>query len=136
MVGTKILADALTGLRFVLGFCLVWLGWQQGPEAIATAALLLLIAWTSDTLDGPLAREFALALRRLPHLIMIPLDDTLAHQATIVAAQYRLRGSDTVYAAVALRFGSILVTLDREQRERVSAALTARYPSEVLPQVG
>ncbi len=32
----------------------------------------------------------------------------------------------------ALRFGSTLVTLDREQRERVAEALTARYPAEAL----
>jgi len=63
---------------------------------------------------------------------MIPLDGTLAQQAADVAAQYRLRGSDAVYAAVALRFGSTLVTLDREQRERVADVLNARYPAEAL----
>jgi hypothetical protein len=31
-----------------------------------------------------------------------------------------------------LRFGSILVTPDREQRERIADALTARYPAEAL----
>jgi predicted nucleic acid-binding protein len=66
---------------------------------------------------------------------MIPLDDALAHQAASVAAQYRLPGGDAVYAAVALRFGSTLVTLDREQRNRVGAALTTCYPSEALTQV-
>ena len=53
-------------------------------------------------------------------------------KAAGVAAQHHLRGSDAVYAAVALRFGSTLVTLDREQRERVAEALTARYPAEAL----
>lgn len=61
-------------------------------------------------------------------------DDTaLAQQAADVAAQHRLRGSDAVYAAVALRFGSTLITLDREQRDRVSSVITARYPDEALP---
>ena len=64
--------------------------------------------------------------------MLVPLDTALAQQATDVAARYRLRGSDAVYAAVALRFGSTLVTLDREQRERVAEALTARYQAEVL----
>ena len=82
--------------------------------------------------DEDLAREFAAALRRLPHLVLIPRDMTLAQQAADIAAGYRLRGSDAVYVAVALRFGSTLVTLDREQRERVAEALTARYPAEVL----
>jgi predicted nucleic acid-binding protein len=86
--------------------------------------------------DETLAREFALALSRLPHVLMIPVDDTLARQAVDVAAGYRLRGSDAVYAAVTFRFGSTLVTLDREQQARVAEALTARYPAEVLADLG
>jgi predicted nucleic acid-binding protein len=82
--------------------------------------------------DESLAQEFAAALSRLPHLVWVPLDMALAQQAGDVAAQYRLRGSDAVYAAVALRFGSTLVTLDQEQREQVTKALTARYPAEAL----
>ena len=82
--------------------------------------------------DADLAREFAAALSRLPHLVLIPLDTTLAQQAADVAAQYQLRGSDAVYAAVALRFGSTLITLDREQRERVTSALLTLYPAEAL----
>ena len=82
--------------------------------------------------DTDLARRFASKLRRLPHLILIPLDETLALQAADVAAQYRLRSSDAVYAAVALRFGSTLVTLDREQRDRVAAVIPTRWPAEAL----
>ncbi len=82
--------------------------------------------------DEAMAREFALALSRLPHLVWVPLDDTLAYQAVEMAARYRLRSSDAVYVAVALRFGSTLVTLDRDQQERVSDAIAAYYPSEVL----
>ena len=82
--------------------------------------------------DADLARKFTAALSRLPHLVLIPLDITLAQQAADVAAQYRLRGSDAVYAAVALRFGSTLITLDREQRERVAGVLLTRHPAEEL----
>ena len=56
-------------------------------------------------------------------------------QHAAAAAQYRLRGSDAVYAAVALRFGSVLVTLDREQRERLEEIVTSRYPTEILAEV-
>jgi predicted nucleic acid-binding protein len=85
--------------------------------------------------DEALARQFASALSRLPHLVLIPLDRTLADQSSDVAAQYRLRGSDAVYAAVALRFGTTLVTLDQEQRERVATVLSTRYPTEALTEV-
>jgi predicted nucleic acid-binding protein len=110
---------------------------QERAAPIIVPALLLpevSAAVSRGRRDETLAREFALALSRLPHLLMIPLDDTLAHQAAIVAAKHRTRGSDAVYAAVALRFGSTLVTLDWEQRDRVSAVLTTCYPSELLPQ--
>jgi len=82
--------------------------------------------------DEALARKFAAALARLPHLVLIAVDAMLAQQAAEIAAQYRLRGSDAVYAAVAVRFGSTLVTLDQEQRERVQAVIPARFPAEVL----
>ena len=82
--------------------------------------------------DADLARRFAAALKRLPHLLLIPLDETLAQQAMELAADHRLRGSDAVYAAVALRFGSTLVTLDREQRERVADVITACLPAEIV----
>ena len=81
--------------------------------------------------DADLARQFTAALGRLPHLVLVPMGETLAQQAADIAAQHRLRGSDAVYAAVALRFGAILVTLDREQHDRVASVLTTCYPSEV-----
>jgi predicted nucleic acid-binding protein len=82
--------------------------------------------------DAELARRFAATLKRLPHLVWVPLDETLAQQAAEVAAQYRLRGSDAVYAGVALRFGSTLVSLDRQQRERVVRVIPAQEPAGLL----
>jgi predicted nucleic acid-binding protein len=82
--------------------------------------------------DSTLARRFAEALFRFPRLVLVPLDETLAHQAIEVAAEHGLRGSDAVYVAVALRFGSMLVTLDREQRERASGAVPSCEPREAL----
>jgi predicted nucleic acid-binding protein len=82
--------------------------------------------------DESLAREFATALSRLPHLVLIPLDETLARQAMDIAARHRLRGSDAVYVALALRFGSTLITLDQQQRERAQQMLTAHLPAEEL----
>jgi predicted nucleic acid-binding protein len=67
--------------------------------------------------------------------VLVNLDTTLAQQAADAAAQYRLRGSDAVYAAVALRFGTVLVTLDREQHARLGAVVTSRYPAEVLADI-
>lgn len=82
--------------------------------------------------DADLARRFVARLKQLPHLVLAPLDEALAQQAADMAAHHRLRGSDAVYAAVALRFGSQLVSLDREQRERVASVVSARGPASAL----
>jgi predicted nucleic acid-binding protein len=79
-----------------------------------------------------LARQFAAALERLSHLVLIPLDQILARQAVDIAAMHRLRGSDAVYAAVAQRFNCALITLDQEQHERVASVLVTYYPNELL----
>ena len=55
-----------------------------------------------------------------------------AKLAAETAAYHRLRGSDAVYAAVALRFGSLLVTLDTEQGERLKDILSVYSPSQAL----
>lgn len=82
--------------------------------------------------DADLARRFSAAVSRLPHLVLVTLDLSLARQAAEMAAQHQLRGSDAAYGAVALRFGSTLVTLDRQQRERLAEVLPARWPAEAL----
>ena len=107
---------------------------EQAAPIVVPASLLPEVAAAigRGRQDADLAREFAAALSRLPHLVLIPLDTTLAQQAADVAAQYQLRGSDAVYAAVALRFGSTLITLDPEQRERVTSAILTLYPAEAL----
>ena len=86
--------------------------------------------------DAGLARKFANQLSRLPNLMLIALDLMLAQQAAAAAAQHRLRGSDAVYAAVALRFGTVLVTLDREQHDRVTSVMTTYYPFEAIAVLG
>jgi predicted nucleic acid-binding protein len=81
--------------------------------------------------DAGLARRFAAALLRLPHLVVIPLDDALAATAAQLAADHRLRGADAVYGAVALRFGSALVSRDGEQLTRLAAVIQTFHPRDV-----
>jgi len=85
--------------------------------------------------DDVQASEFAAAVARLPWLTLVSLDRRLATEAATVAAQQRLRGSDAVYAAVALRLGAILVSRDREQRQRVVPVARALEPEEALAQL-
>lgn len=57
MLVAKQVADFLTIIRIFLAFEVAWLGLSQGEVALPVAAWLLIASWTSDSLDGPLARR-------------------------------------------------------------------------------
>jgi len=78
--------------------------------------------------DSEAALELEQELKNFLDLTLIDLDESLADFASEVAAKHRLRGSDAVYAAVALRFGTQLITLDREQLERLPKVLQVHTP--------
>ena len=71
---------------------------------------------------------FAMEVSQFQNLTLINLDESLAEIAAEIAARHRLRGSDAVYAAVAVRFATSLVTLDMEQLLRVKKAVSVRKP--------
>ena len=75
-----------------------------------------------------LGKAFVQELRSFPNTTFIDVDETVAGLAVEIAADNRLRGSDAVYAAVTLRFGTELITLDREQLERLPKVLSVRAP--------
>ncbi len=106
---------------------------EAGTPIVVPTLLLPEVAGTISRgrQDAGLARAFVNSLNSLPHVVFVPLDLTAARRAAELAADNRLRGSDAVYASVAVQFGSILVTLDREQKERVAKVLPTRLPSEI-----
>lgn len=85
--------------------------------------------------DAIRARVFVEIVRDLPGITFVPLDEQLAQAATELAADYRLRGADAVYVAVARQAGTTLVTLDDEQRTRAAAVVAVRTPAEALAEL-
>lgn len=81
--------------------------------------------------DAALAGRLALALQGLP-LGWIALDESLARTAADLAAAHRLRGTDSVYAAVALTNNCDLVSLDREHLTRLTGVVRTLTPSAAL----
>ena len=75
-----------------------------------------------------LAVSFVQELQKFPNTTFIDVNKNIADLAVDIAANNRLRGSDAVYAAVALRFGTELITLDREQLDRLPKVLSVRAP--------
>ena len=57
MVSTKTVADLLTASRFGLAWLILWLGISAGADALPAAMMVLILAWITDLLDGPLARR-------------------------------------------------------------------------------
>jgi predicted nucleic acid-binding protein len=87
----------------------------------------------SRELRDPMRGRLAITmLQELPNLTLIALDDALAEVAATIAADRTLRGADAVYVAVAQRYGTTLVSLDREQRERAAPLVTVMTPQEAL----
>ena len=85
--------------------------------------------------DAGQGQAVAQAIRGLPGQMWIPLDEALAEEAARLASEHRLRGADAVYAAVARRYGTTLVTRDRQQLARLQPALPVLTPDKALAQL-
>jgi len=103
---------------------------QTGAPMILPTLVIVEIAAAIGRGQGKpdLGYAFALEVSRLPGLTLIALDGILAQEAAELAARYRLRGSDAVYAAVARRFAATLVTLDAEQAKRAATVISVQRP--------
>lgn len=56
---TKRIADIITWIRVSIVFIIIGLGLTQGKSAIPAIAVLMIFNWTTDSIDGPLARRKA-----------------------------------------------------------------------------
>ena len=82
--------------------------------------------------DAHRAVALGALVRDWPNQSLIPLDGAVVQQAIELAARSRLRGADAVYAAVALQVGTTLITLDRQQLERLPPEVRTARPADVL----
>jgi len=110
---------------------------QQAIPVIVPRLLLAEVAGLARRLtrDPIRARLVVDAWRTFTHVQIVSLDDALLDTAAEIAADYALRGADATYVAVARQYNCILVSLDREQRERAAAIVTTRTPAEVLTEL-
>lgn len=103
------------------------------PVAVPNLALVEVAGAISRTRRTPeQAESFGRALGRLPHITVRLLDEVCAIQALTLAARHTLRGTDAVYAAVALETASTLVTLDNEHLTRLASLMTVCTPAAAL----
>jgi predicted nucleic acid-binding protein len=103
---------------------------------VPTLLLVEISAAFARALDNAVeAVTLSRTISDLPGHIWVPLDNSLADEALNIAATYRLRGADAVYAAVARRHQTILVTLDKQQLNRLSRPFVVKQPADALQEL-
>lgn len=102
---------------------------QSIPIIVSVRVLAEISAALSRGQGKPeLGLAFVQELWNLPNTTFVDMDDSVATLAVEVAARHGLPSSKAVYAAVALRFGTELITLDKEQLDRLPKVLPVRKP--------
>jgi len=116
-----------------------FLDWLQQERQPVTSPTLLLVevaaAVARSQNDSERGIEAMQRLQDLPQHTWLALDRSMTIQSARLAARYRLRGADAVYAAVAQRTGATLVTADRQQLERLQGAVPVLSPTQALSQL-
>lgn len=82
--------------------------------------------------DAVLAEDMATAMLALPTVRWVALDEPLARRGVELAARHRLRGADSVYAAVALVHRCDLISLDKEHLTRLPPVVPTFTPADAL----
>ncbi len=85
--------------------------------------------------DSEKALEFVKELKQIPNIVFVPIDRELADEAARFAAEYRLRGCDAIYVAVASMFSAKLISLDEQQLVRAKDCIDASTPQEELKNI-
>jgi predicted nucleic acid-binding protein len=103
---------------------------NRGDLIVAPALLLAEVAGAISrrTAIPEMAAQAVDLLQQLPNSRLVAIDPQLARHAARLAGQHRLRGSDAFYVALAQQLGFSLVTWDREQADRGSAAAPVIIP--------
>ena len=57
MFDAKLLADLITVVRAMAGMWIAWLGLTRNEEALPVVALVMILCWTGDFVDGTLAHR-------------------------------------------------------------------------------
>jgi predicted nucleic acid-binding protein len=99
------------------------------PSLVLPESAAALVRATDDPL---LANELVTLIVTFPNLYLESLTLELAQRAAQIAIAQHVRGADAVYLAVAEMSEAMLVTWDREIRDRGQAVVNTMTPQEWL----
>jgi phosphatidylglycerophosphate synthase len=102
MIAAKQVADLITLSRALLVFVFAWIGLTEGAEALPLVALLLVYSWTSDLLDGPIARRSRVSYHTWlgDHDLEVDMSVSVGVLVYLLAAGYVSLTIGLVYIAV------------------------------------
>jgi predicted nucleic acid-binding protein len=98
------------------------------PSLVLSEVAAGLSRRTNDAMIGRASIQYLLSLSNLD---IVSINHRLAKTAAEVAADYRLRGADAVYVALALTLDVPLVTWDSEQMNRVQNVVKTGIPGNL-----
>jgi predicted nucleic acid-binding protein len=101
-------------------------GWQVDCPTLVLPECSAAIARTTG--DGLLAKDIVALIEEFSNIHLVPLSHQLSQQAADIAAEIRLRGADSIYVAVAKTSGALLVTWDKEMKNRGEAVIPTLTP--------
>ena len=107
---------------------------SAGLEIVCPALILPetasgIVRPTSDTIAG---QQGVTRIVTFPNLVLATLTEDQAERAAQIAIDFRLRGADAVYVAVAQEYGTTLITWDQELLTRGIAAVPTLTPTDWL----
>ena len=104
---------------------------QKEQQTIAAPVILLAevaAALSRGVRDLSLAHRVVGQLKRSRVIELVPVTIALAEQAAVIAGDYRIRGCDAIYVALASQLEDCLITLDQQQLERAAGIVDIRKP--------
>lgn len=111
-----------------------WAWFEQTQKEHQTiAAPVILLAEVAAALcrgvgDLSMAHRVVGQLKRSSVIELVPVTHAIAEQAAVIAGDYRIRGCDAIYVALASQLEDCLITLDQQQLERAAGIVDIRKP--------
>jgi len=109
-----------------------WLQQAKAAQEALSAPFILLAEIASALSRGvgnpALAHQVVQQVLDSRFIDLYPITSHLAQEAAKIAADYKIRGCDAIYIALAVELGDSLITLDQQQFERGAAVVNTRKP--------
>lgn len=132
VVDTSVLLSALIPIDAHYISCKTWLNRIiEAKQQISAPSIILseVAAPLGRAHNQPqVAEKLVQQIMNSPNINLIPVSIPLAKRAAIIGANYKIRGCDAIYVALAEMLDEELITLDKQQGERAKTLIQVNHP--------